>query len=70
MLCVPVLLQLPAQAATSGDLLRASFANATQTPIDRIYVYQTRTVNSAAGQPSTEVSGRGNMRSSGDGDGG
>lgn len=43
------------QAATSGDLLRASFANATQTPIDRIYVYQTRTVNSAAGQPSTEL---------------
>jgi hypothetical protein len=43
------------QAATSGDLLRASFANATQTPADRIYVYQTRTINSAAGQPSTEV---------------
>lgn len=44
------------QVATSGDKLRNMFANYTQTPLANVYVYQTRTINGAAGQPSLDVS--------------
>jgi hypothetical protein len=44
------------QVSAAGDTLRAMLANLTLTPMDRIMVYQTRTINNPNGQPSLDVS--------------
>eukprot|EP00775_Hariotina_reticulata_P006367 gene6367-6599_t len=44
------------QVSAAGDALRAMVANLTVTPMDRIMVYQTRTINNPNGQPSLDLS--------------
>lgn len=52
-----MLINAPEQAvAPAGDIIRGLLANMTQTPVENIYVYKTRTINNAGGQPSLDVS--------------